>query len=82
MHINELLLELAVHLTWHFMLEMTVGLFSYHYSQEYNCHLTRKRCEERNATMGQENRNQSLTLNKSTEFNLLFWSVVRDGPVQ
>lgn len=87
MHINALLTELAMHLMWHFLLEMAVVYLIFTQLRGIctsNCCRipTRKGCEEKNATMGQQNNNQSLTPNNNVEFNLLFWSVVRDGPVQ
>lgn len=85
MHINVLLTELAMHLIWHFVLEMAVGVY-FIFTQlrgictSHCCHIPARK-DVRNATMGQNN-NQSLTPNNNAEFNLLFRSVIRDGPVQ
>lgn len=85
MHINVLLTESAMHLIWHFMLEMAVGLFNFHSVQgictSNCCHIPARKVV-RNATMGQQNNSQSLTPSYKAEFHLLFRSVVRDGPVQ
>lgn len=84
MHINVLLTELAMHLICHFMLEMAVSL-SFSLSSGLSVQETAvifQPGRDVKRRMGQQNNNQSLTPNNNAEFNLLFWSVVRDGPVQ